>query len=173
MKPALSLIAALAFVLSACGGSSSDSSSIPGLKSDTNVALLSRGASASSSHNSSDANNLIDDNNNTYWTSASGQKIVVDFGSVEKIKSIKLTRQAASAAIGSNPDILIELSTNGSNYTASNLSVVTGGIACTNLTTSITTMSCTMAEHDTRYIRITSQNGKAYDFIELEALATK
>lgn len=124
MKPALSLIAASVFLLNACGGSSSDSA-IPGLKADTNVALLSRGASASSSHNSSDAKNLIDGNNNTSWTSASGQKIVVDFGSIEKIKSIKLTRQAASAAIGSNPDILIELSTNGSNYTASNLSVVT------------------------------------------------
>ena len=173
MKPALSLIAALAFVLSACGGSSSDSSSIPGLKSDTNVALLSRGASASSSHNSSDAKNLIDGNSNTSWTSASGQKIVVDFGSVEKIKSIKLTRQATSAAIGSNPDILIELSANGSSYTASNLSVFSGGIACTSQTITTTTMSCTMAERDTRYIRITSQNGKAYDFIELEALATK
>ncbi|WP_286719097.1 discoidin domain-containing protein [Thalassolituus sp. UBA2009] len=172
MKPALSLIAASVFLLSACGGSSSESS-IPGLKSDTNVALLSRGASASSSHNSSDAKNLIDGNNNTSWTSASGQKIVVDFGSVEKIKSIKLTRQAASAAIGSSPDILIELSANGSSYTASNLSVFSGGIACTSQTVTTTTMSCTMAERDTRYIRITSQNGKAYDFIELEALATK
>ncbi len=172
MKPALSLIAASVFLLSACGGSSSDSA-IPGLKADTNVALLSRGASASSSHNSSDAKKLIDGNSNTSWTSASGQKIVVDFGSVEKIKSIKLTRQAASAAIGSSPDILIELSANGSSYTASNLSVFSGGITCTSQTVTTTTMSCTMAERDTRYIRITSQNGKAYDFIELEALATK
>ncbi|MCA6059855.1 discoidin domain-containing protein [Thalassolituus sp. ST750PaO-4] len=172
MKPALSLIAASVLFLSACGGSSSDSS-IPGLKADTNVALLSRGASASSSHNSSNANNLIDGNINTSWTSASGQKIVVDFGSVEKIKSIKLIRQAGAVITGSNPDILIELSANGSSYTASNLSVVTGGIPCTSRSMNETTMSCTMAERDTRYIRITSQNGNAHDFFELEALATK
>ncbi len=76
MKPALSLIAASVCLLSACGGSSSDSA-IPGLKADTNVALLSRGASASSSHNSSDAKKLIDGNINTSWTSEPDTPIII------------------------------------------------------------------------------------------------
>ncbi|UXD87271.1 discoidin domain-containing protein [Thalassolituus hydrocarboniclasticus] len=166
MKPALSLIAASVFVLSACGGSSNESS-IPGLKSDTNVALLSRGASASSSHNSNDANNLIDGNSNTSWTSEPDTPIIISLKKEEAIKSIKLTRLAESASTGDNPDILIELSIN-SVFIPINKNNNT--VSCSNTQTLIT---CNMDPRQTNAIRITSKNGRSYLFFELEAFATK
>ena len=167
MKPALSLIAASVFLLSACGGSSSDSS-IPGLKADTNIALLSRGASASSSHNSSNANNLIDgNNNNTSWTSEPDTPIIISLKKEEAIKSIKLTRLAESASTGDNPDILIELSIN-SVFIPINKNNNT--VTCSNTQTLIT---CNMDPRQTNAIRITSKNGRSYLFFELEAFATK
>lgn len=173
MKKRLTFTVVSAFLLSACGGGSGSSDDIPALKADVNVASASQGASASSKHNSTDANNLIDGNSNTSWTSESGKAITVDFGRIETIKEITLTRQAARATFGSNPDILVELSTNGSSYSASNISTVFGGIACTSQTMNNTSMNCKMTGHETRYIRITSQNSKAYDFFELEVIANK
>ncbi len=166
MKPALSLIAASVFLLSACGGSSSDSA-IPGLKADTNVALLSRGASASSSHNSNDAKKLIDGNINTSWTSEPDTPIIISLKKEEAIKSIKLTRLAESASTGDNPDILIELSIN-SVFIPINKNNNT--VTCSNTQTLIT---CNMDPRQTNAIRITSKNGRSYLFFELEALATK
>jgi hypothetical protein len=166
MKPALSLIAASVFLLSACGGSSSDSA-IPGLKADTNVALLSRGASASSSHNSSDAKKLIDGNINTSWTSEPDTPIIISLKKEEAIKSIKLTRLAESASTGDNPDILIELSIN-SVFIPINKNNNT--VTCSNTQTLIT---CNMDPRQTNAIRITSKNGRSYLFFELEAFATK
>jgi len=166
MKPALSLIAASVCLLSACGGSSSDSA-IPGLKADTNVALLSRGASASSSHNSSDAKKLIDGNINTSWTSEPDTPIIISLKKEEAIKSIKLTRLAESASTGDNPDILIELSIN-SVFIPINKNNNT--VTCSNTQTLIT---CNMDPRQTNAIRITSKNGRSYLFFELEAFATK
>jgi hypothetical protein len=166
MKPALSLIAASVLFLSACGGSSSDSA-IPGLKADTNVALLSRGASASSSHNSNDAKKLIDGNINTSWTSEPDTPIIISLKKEEAIKSIKLTRLAESASTGDNPDILIELSIN-SVFIPINKNNNT--VTCSNTQTLIT---CNMDPRQTNAIRITSKNGRSYLFFELEAFATK
>jgi hypothetical protein len=162
MKPALSLIAASVCLLSACGGSSSDSA-IPGLKADTNVALLSRGASASSSH----AKKLIDGNINTSWTSEPDTPIIISLKKEEAIKSIKLTRLAESASTGDNPDILIELSIN-SVFIPINKNNNT--VTCSNTQTLIT---CNMDPRQTNAIRITSKNGRSYLFFELEAFATK
>lgn len=138
-----------------------------------NVARSSNGGSATSAHNPGTAANLIDGNSLTAWVSNPGDPIVITFGAVENIRNIKLTRQPSPATLGTVPDILIELSSNGVDYTASNVSVITGGVACTSLTANNEVMECNMAERPTRYVRITSQNGKAYDFLEFEAIARK
>lgn len=158
-------------MLSACGGSGE----FVGQETDQelNVAASANGGSASAFHNSGTAGNLIDGNTGTSWTSDSEEAIVVRFSSTASIRSITLTRLAAAASLGTDPDILVELSTDGDNYSRSNMSVISGGIPCTALTSSTTTMSCTMSGYDARYVRITTADGKAFSFTELEVIAVR
>lgn len=176
MKKKIMLGLSSCLILAACGGGGSgggNTSDAVDSVSDVNVARSSNGGSATSVHNSGTAVNLIDGNSLTAWVSNSDDPIVITFGVVENIRKLKLTRLPSPATLGTDPDILIELSSNGVDYTASNVSVITGGIACTSQTANAEVMECNMAERPTRYVRITSQNGRAYDFLEFEAIARK
>lgn len=175
MKKKILLGLSSCLILAACGGGGGGSNSSDAFNSvsDVNVARSSNGGTASSAYNPGTASNLIDGNAATTWISDPDEPIVVTFGAVENIKKIKLTRVAASATLGTNPDILIELSADGVAYTKSNVSVISGGIACTSQTTNNQVMECNMAERPTRYVRITTQNGLSFELAEFEAIARK
>lgn len=156
-------------MLSACGGSGE----FAGQVSEINVAASANGGSASSNYNSGTAGNLIDGNTATSWTSDSGQSITVSFSSTASVRSITLRRVNSSASLETNPDILVELSANGINYSSSGVSGPSGNIPCTALTSSTTIMSCTMSGYDARYVRITTADSKAFSFTELEVIAVR
>ena len=166
-------------LLSACGGGGSssggngDDNPRASTPTDVNVAASANGATASATYNAASAANLVDGDLNTTWISDPDSPILITFGAMENINKIKLTRVAAAASLGSNADILVELSENGVTYAASNLSVITGGIACTSMTTNSQVMECEMTERATRYVRITTQNGKSFELAEFEAVARK
>ena len=95
-------------------------------------------------------------------------------GRKKTIKSFTLSRVSASASLGTSPDILIELSDDGTTYENSQVSVIVGGVSCTSMTSNATTMTCEMSGgRDVSHIRITSNNGKSFKFTELEAIAEK
>jgi len=159
-------------LLTACGGgsSSSDSSS----KSDVNVAAYSNGATALATYNEATAGNLIDEDDTTTWISDPESPIIVTFGRVEKLKSFELRRVSAPALLGTNPDILIELSQDNLTYEKSNASVMTGGVVCYSAGSNTTSMSCKFdGTYSAKYVRITSLNGKSFEFTEFEAVAYK
>lgn len=96
------------------------------------------------------------------------------FGRVEKLKSFELRRVSAQATLGTNPDILIELSQDNLTYEKSNASVVIGGVACSNTGSNATSMSCEFdGTYSAKYVRITSLNGKSFEFTEFEAVTYK
>ncbi|WP_146171207.1 hypothetical protein [Saccharospirillum sp. MSK14-1] len=144
-------------------------------KTDVNVAA---NATVTTSFNPDDANNLVDEDTATSLVSAPGTPIIVDLGQVETIKSFTLSRVSSSANFGTlsatTPEILVELSSDGIAYEASNISVIVGDVDCINSTRGQTTMKCEMANgYDVSHIRITTRNGKSYQFTELEAIAEK
>lgn len=166
---------ATCFLLAACGGGGGGNDDVPRANNPTevNVAAQAKGASAIALYNAATAANLIDGNPGTSWISDPDSPIIITFSAVENIRKFKLTRTAAAASLGSNPDILIELSANGVDYAASNVSVITGGIACSSMTANVQVMECSMSELATRYVRITTLNGKSYELGEFEAIAVK
>ena len=156
------------------GGSDSDVDG-PSAKSDVNVAAAKNAATTETDHLPEDAVKLIDEDGTTYWQSDVDKPIVVKLSQVERVKSFTLSRiNEGSATVGTNPDILVELSSDGSTYEQSGVSVIIGGVPCSSNTLNATTMKCDMADgYDLKSIRVTSKNGKAFKFTELEAIAEK
>jgi len=173
----------LALLLAGCNDSSSSSTNDGNTaeKSDVNVAAASKGATVTTNHNQHEAGHLIDEDLTTYWHSDPDEPIVVEFEQMESVIEFTLSRIEAGAGVNNNvADILIELSSDGTNYTPSIASfsgISIGGtatIACGSPRTNSTTMKCEMPDgHDVSHIRITSQNSKAYQFTQLEAIAKK
>lgn len=175
-KSILSSVIASSILLAACGGGGGGDSDGPGanVQADVNVAALINGATAVSDYNSMYADNLIDGDPGTSWISDPGVAIRINFSEVKNISSFTLSYTSAAVSFGTNPDILVELSTDGNNFSASSISYVTSGIACVNSTRGGQAMSCDLsAPHATRAVRITSQNGKSFQFTEFEAIARK
>lgn len=173
------LIATVAssLLLTACGGgggggSNNDNTPRETTPTDINVAASANGATATATYNSATAANLIDQNADTTWISDDGTSITVDFGGVKAINKITLSKVAASTTLGSNPDILVELSTDNATYERSGITspFVSGAIACTNQNSGAEQHTCEMPTHNARFIRITSQNGKSFEFKELEVI---
>lgn len=176
MKKQLLLGLVSVFVLTACGGGGGSSESSPrnfDATEDVNVASIFDGGTATATENAAMATYLIDEDPGTAWVSTPGSPIIIQFAEVEEIHKMTLTRLSAQATLGTNADIRIELSTDGVNYTESNMSRIAGGIPCTSLTTNNEEMQCEMEKRATRFVRITSRNGKAYDLVEFEAIANK
>lgn len=172
-KQLLSGLASIA-LLTACGGSGGERSSHNfNAKQDVNVASMSNGGTATATANAETATYLIDEDPGTAWVSTPDNPIIIQFAEVEEIHKMTLTRLSAQATLGTNADIRIELSSDGVNYTESNMSRIAGGIPCTSLTTNNEEMQCEMEKRATRFVRITSRNGKAYDLVEFEAIANK
>ncbi|TGG93441.1 hypothetical protein E4656_10355 [Natronospirillum operosum] len=176
MKMHILLGLSFVLLLSGCNvESSSGNSGSKGLADqvETNVAASANGAVATSAYNPDDAMKLIDEDDTTWWASNPGEPIIVEFAEVEDIVSLKLTRTESSAPTGTNPAILIELSEDGITYAKSNVSIVIGGVACSSMSTSSTSMSCTLAEaRATKFVRITSSNN-SYELRELEVIAMR
>ncbi len=156
-------------LITGCGGGGSDQPKV-NTKTDMNVAASANGATASATYNSADAANLIDEDDSTAWVSDSDRAIVVDFGAVRSIESFELRKAAASVIAGSNPDVLIELSENGSSYSSSRATLTSGVVPCNSTTIGSEIISCQMDRRNVRYMRITSRNGKAFEFRELEVI---
>lgn len=174
MNKQLALTAlATSILLTACGGGGGGGGSeAPRATTspEINVAAASNGALATANYNNATAHQLIDGDIATSWISDDGSTITVQFGITRSITKIVLRKVAASTTVGSHPDILVELSENGSTWTASNMSVINGGIHCDSYTNGGEVSSCTMAARNARAIRVTSQNGKSFEFQELEVI---
>ena len=156
-------------LLTACGGGGSDDNKDSNKPfTPTNAAAASNGATITPTT----ASNLIDGDVPTSWTS-NDSPVVISFGAVKKIGSIKLTRINSSATLGTSPDILVELSDNGTTYTKSKMSLMFSGADCYSTTSNATSMSCTMKPaRNISHIRISTPNSKFYDFLELEAITS-
>lgn len=153
------------------GGSGSDSSST---LTDVNVSASANGATATASFNSGTASNIIDGDNLTTWISDPDSPIVIDFSAVNNIKKITIRKVSAATTGGTNPDILVELSEDGSSYQTSNITMIVGGdLSCNSSTLSAELLDCDMDEFAARYLRITSQNGKSFEFEEVEVISNK
>ena len=135
-----------------------------------NVALSTNGGSATGSVNASSAGNAIDGNEGTAWSSIDGSTLVVDFGGSKKVTSITIKKSdGLSISSGSNPDVLVELSSDNTTYYTSNITKIFGGdISCTSTSLSSSRLYCAMSAYSARYIKITTQNGKAFDFSEVD-----
>ena len=122
-----------------------------------------------------EASNIIDGDAATSWNAQSGTPIVIDLGSLQKIKEFELTRVESTASLGTSPDILIELSTDNTNYKKSQVSTVmnvSGGESCSSVSASKTRMFCAMTPaKNIRYVRITIATGKAFDLTEFKTIA--
>lgn len=177
MKQLLS-ITALAVLVSACGGGSGGGSNDPiggnAPKEDTNIAAASEGASATSAFNSDTATNIIDEKEDTTWISTPDTPIVIEFDSAENIKKISIKQAESSVSVGTNPDVLVELSTDGKTYKTSSITVISGGdIPCNTTTINPTLLECSMDEYEAKYLKITTKNGKSFEFQEVEVIASK
>lgn len=175
-------IVLLALLLAGCNetstlnSTSSDSADFAD-KIDVNVAASANGATVTTNFNKQEAGNLIDGDNTTIYGSQEDTPIVVEFEQVESVIEITLSRVNSPATLGSDPDILVELSSDGTNWTTSNISAAIGngsGVACPNWSFNKTTMKCGMPNgHNVSHIRITSRNSNAFEFTQLEAIAKK
>lgn len=165
-------------LLTACGGGGGGGNGTPHeatppttSPATVNVAASSAGARASATYNSGSAGNLIDGNTATSWISDPDSPIRVDFAGPRNISSFTLSRIASSATLGSNSDILIELSADGTSFSRSNVTMG-GGIPCYSSTFNSTTIKCTMTPaQSVRAVRITTRNGKSFELTEFEAIA--
>ncbi len=167
----------ISLVLSACGGGggsdSENDGSGSGTKTDVNVAASNNGGVATAAYNSDSAVNFIDEDATTTWISDPDSSIVVDFGSVEKVKKITITKVNSATSAGSNPDVLVELSIDGNDYQSSNITTFSGGIECSSTVIGGESLVCEMDEYDAQFIRVTSKNGKSFEFKEIEVIANR
>lgn len=171
MNKQLALTAlASSILLTACGGGGGGGGEAPRATTspEINVAAASNGALATANYNNTTARQLIDGDIATSWISDDGSTITVQFGITRSITRITLRKVDSSVTVGTHPDILVELSENGSTWTASDMSVYSGGIPCTRISSGRTVITCDMAARNARAIRVTSQNGKSFEFQELE-----
>lgn len=172
MNQLLSIVICV-LLISACGGSSDLGSNTPtGDKvANTNVASQFQGGVALSDANSQNTPNAIDEQNTTFWMSESGVPLVIKFEVVERIQTITLRKNAATVNRGSNPDIVVELSLDGLAWKKSAITnAAAADVPCTATSASSTHIECNMNAYSAQYLRITSQNGRTYEFAEIEAL---
>lgn len=173
-------LAVMVLAIAGCGDSSDSSSSSNSsdgttTKTQVNVASQSKKATTQSAYDNANTVNLIDGDTATTWTSNPGDPVVITFEGLESINKIEVNRVSSSASAGTNPDILIELSTDNTTYKTSDATKFgTGDIPCSSSSLTATTISCTLSEQYTaKYMRITSQNGKAFEFQEVKAYSLK
>lgn len=164
------------FLLAACDSSSSDGSSNHSLA-EVNVASIHNGGTALAVYHADTAENIIDEDDETTWISDPDSPIVIEFERAEKIVSFALYRTNSGASVGSNPDIVIEFSKNGTDYVPSNATYAFGNpdaIPCISSTTGPEVIKCQLQDPYTmKFVRITTKNGKSYEFKEFEAIALK
>lgn len=174
MKQAV-LATAIAFGLISCGGGDDGGGGDPApTPTDVNVSTSTNGATATASFNSSAASNIIDGDYSTTWISNPDSSIVIDFSAVNNVKKITIHKVSAVTTGGSNPDILIELSEDGSSYQTSDITMILGGdLSCNSSTFSAELLECEMDEFAARYLKITSKNGKSFEFKEVEVISNK
>lgn len=162
------------FALTACGGGGSSSGSNDSSKNNKNETKINVAATANGATiTPAEAVTLIDESSeSTSWTATHDQPIIIDFGSIKNVESFELKRAPASATVGTNPDIKIELSTNGSSYTVSNVSSLSGGAPCSTMKANPTSMFCEMTPATkVRYVRITIAEDKSYNLTIFTALS--
>ncbi len=168
-------------VVIALGLISCSSDSVPGpgstntgSTSDVNVSSSANGATVTASFNSSTAPNIIDGDDSTTWISDPDSPIVIDFSAVNNVKKITIYKVSSAIAGGSNPDLLVELSENNISYQTSNITIITGGdLSCNSSALTAELLDCEMDEFAARYLRITSKNGKSFEFKEVEVISNK
>lgn len=192
---------AAAFCLSlvGCGGGSSGSSDAGGdgyvarTWVELDVASQAHGAVAVASYNADTAGNLIDDNDDTTWISDPYSPIVVDLGAIEELVRFELrfVTNMGATKLGSNPDLILELSADGSNYLASEVTFFGKGqdkAQCTSFATAREYIRCNIPARirnpvtnefvenpywKVRFIRITTTNGNSFEFTELDVIAKR
>lgn len=176
MKRFLGVTAAIALI-TACGGSGivdgeepSNTDAEP--TANTNVASQIQGGVALSVFNGPDTTHTIDEDQDTTWLSESGTPLRIEFEVVERIQKIVIHTTASTVHSGSNPDIVVELSLDGLNWKTSAITDPDNAdIPCQATASSSTRIECTMNAYSAQYLRVTSQNSKAYEFAEIEAMA--
>lgn len=159
--------------LFACSGSGSEGESADKSENKTpiNVAASVNGAVATSNFNAETAKNLIDEDEDTTWISDPEEPILVEFDSIKTVTTITIKKVDSIASIGSNPDILVELSKDGIIFQPSAVSNILSPVnKCTHFTSNSEQLFCKMIPLELRFIRITSQNGMSYEFKELEVI---
>jgi hypothetical protein len=164
---------AVSLGLISCGGGSGSSDPVA-TPTDVNVSASANGAMATASFNSATALSIIDGDVSTTWISDPDSPLVIDFSAVNNVKKITIHKVSAVTSGGSNPDILVELSEDGSLYQTSDITMIIGGdLSCNSSTFSAELLECEMDEFAARYLRLTSQNGKSFEFEEVEVISNK
>ena len=138
-----------------------------------NVASQAQGGIASSDYDAPQANGAIDDQTSTHWTSQAGTPLEIKFEVVERVQKLIIHKNAGTVHTGSNPDLVVELSLNGRDWQTSAITNSSADIPCTHTNSSDTHLECTMDIRQAQYLRITSQNGKAYEITEVEVIAVQ
>ena len=167
-----SIVSAIA--LASCGSDSGTTGSPPAptVASNINVAASSVGATATATFNAASAGNLIDENIATSWISSPGSPILIDFGSVIDIDSLEINKVNSLLSTSSPPDILVELSADDVTYESSGITLSSGAdIPCISQTFGGSVIDCSFTPYSARYIRITTQNGKSFEFQDIEAIS--
>ena len=174
-KVALAITVALGLI--SCGSGSD--SGIPDviqtpMTSDVNVAASINGATVTTTFNSNTSSNINDGDDTTTWISDPDVSLVIDFSSVNKVKKITIRKVSSATAGGSNPDILVELSEDGITYKSSDITTITGGdLSCNSNAFSSELLVCEMNAFSARFLRLTSKNGKSFEFKEVEVISNK
>lgn len=173
MKKA-ALVLTLAFGLISCSGDDTGGDTPADIKADVNVAASVNGGTVTTVFNPSTAVNIIDGDNATSWISDPDVSLVIDFSSVNNVKKITIRKVFSLFTSGTNPDILVELSEDDITYKTSNITMIAGGdLGCNSSTTNSELLVCEMNEFPARFLRLTSKNGKSFEFNEVEVIAYK
>lgn len=175
----VALVITVALGLISCGSGSGSDSGIPDviqtpLTSDVNVAASINGATVTTTFNSNTSSNINDGDDTTTWISDPDVSLVIDFSSVNEVKKITIRKVSSATAGGSNPDILVELSEDGVTYKSSDITTITGGdLSCNSSGFSSELLVCEMNVFSARFLRLTSKNGKSFEFKEVEVISNK
>jgi len=150
------VVALVILGLVACGGSSGGSSNdFIGSSSDINVALQANGGSATASYDNDNAG-LVNDGDtttSTFWAgNVINDAVTIDFGSSKNISSITIYTNSTTFS-SSNPDQLIEISSNGTNWRTT-AQLVGGDVPCSSSSLGSGKVACTLTSRaDARFIR--------------------
>lgn len=172
------LLTGALFLLSACGGSSSDSeeSNFLGGTTDSNVALASAGAVASANYNGVVAGKVIDGDTSTseFWSgNVTNDFVSIDFGQTRSIIEIYIYTSDTSFN-SAQPNKLIELSADGNNW-FSTAQLSGGDISCQNFSLNATRIYCRFsARQDVRFFKFTTKasgnNAALLNVYEMQAI---